>query len=165
MKYHITENEISYKLYGDRKEEVICILVGLSFWAISWYLVRYEPDIVDETDAVLVILGALAIFIGVFRMLAYSFLRIIFDTGTRCVYKKQPWGSRWRVVPFDHVSGFSITSECWHFHYCLARKNERFGRGIRISNDFRSSRKRCKDRRLFEDEILPAIAEMMESEK
>ncbi len=160
MKHHratLAEGRLIYQPYlQNAKGDLIALVVGALLVLFGVGYASWKGAWVNEASFILIGLGAVAILSSLFKSLFQTRVRLIFDARTGYVYKKQPWGMTWKVIPFGEVHSIFVTSEYGNIYYSLSRQRNRFGKGVRISNSFNPNKTK-PGRREFEEQILPAI--------
>ncbi|MDR2916940.1 MAG: hypothetical protein LBV74_19275 [Tannerella sp.] len=157
----LEKDRISYMPYRDNLKWNAFFVFGGAIISVTTLVVKYHPDKWTYNAQTVLVVGILIACIGLFRFFVLDGITLIFDARSRYIYKKYPLLSPFAALSFDTAHSIIIEQEYGQIYYCITRKGNLFGRNLRISTDFKENKRRA-DRIRFEDELLPAIADMLE---
>ncbi len=156
----IIENDrISYMPYRGNLLWNALFVIGGTIISLVTLALTYPERWTNNTQTVLVI-GILIASVGLYRFFFLDGVTLIFDAPSQCIYKKRPFLAPFIAMRFDTAHSIITEQEYGSIYYCITRKGNIFGKNLRISNDFKESKQRA-DRVKFEDELLPAIVDML----
>ncbi len=155
----IEKDRISYMPYRGNLLWNALFVVGGAITSLVTLALTYPEKWSYNAQCILVV-GILMAGVGLYRFLFLDGIILTFDTQSQCIYKKYPLFPPGMAMRFDAAHSIITEQEYGHFYYCITRKGNIFGKNLRISTDFKE-RKRRADRVKFEDELLPAIMDML----
>lgn len=161
--YHFKQeqNIITYFPYADNRKVQWPMYLGLAM-LIAFAVIYFGEIAADEWITLgLPIIGTVLFVRGIYECILKSNIKLTFDKNEGVITRRSILGATSKQMHFDEAGEILVESSDNHICYCLATKNDRFGKNLKISNWFNKD-KNSNDWQEFEQLILPAVRSLLE---
>lgn len=158
--FDIGPDRIAIKPLAFLKPVGIALILLFVLMPVMIILIAYRNNLGDiEPGNFVVALFMLPLILACIPLLIRSGRIILFDRISQSI-STQTLGRKRELMRFDEAGDILLTSS-FGWHYRLKSKQDRYGKGYRLSPFFQEG---DKDKKEFEERLLPAIRAMLQSQ-